>query len=317
MLKFQELQSLFQAAELHGTLQSCVFALKNRGIAAPIVAHAEEKVCASFKERTARTVQLMAVRLNLMRHADKVLRTLEDKSLPNLLIKGKTFGERLYPSASLRGFTDIDLLVPVASRDAIGNVLIDHGFSRHDRDVDEFEDKWIINQGAHKILIEVHCDLVHSTRLRPFASLQYEDVLEAGNGNGTDATALLLVAATHGAVGHQFNRLQQLIDVLLCARGAAGEISTPRLRNVAARCGLMLPLLAALDLAGRTFSEPCCAELAKALAPPLFDRAACRLLSSRLVICARGSDRAALCWRRRAFRAALILSAWRFRKLTA
>ena len=49
-------------------------------------------------------------------------------------------------------------------------------------------------------------------------------VMHAGNGDAENPTALLMVAAIHGAAGHQFERLQPAIDVLQAARGVAGPI---------------------------------------------------------------------------------------------
>src|SRR4029079_9142903 len=109
----------------------------------------------------------------------------------------------------------------------------------------------------------VHCDLVHNPRLRQSFSLKYEDVLAAGDGDPSNATALLLVAGAHGAIGHQFDRLQQVMDVLQCARGAAGPVDIDRLRTVSNRRGLTLAVVAAVALAGKTFADDRCASLLK------------------------------------------------------
>lgn len=317
-LTVAELSALLRAAEKHGTLPSCVAALKHRGVAGRIVDGVEVQVRALAEERAARAVQLMAVQMNLWHHGQKAERALNERGLPYLRVKGKTYADRLYPSPTLRGFTDIDLLIPVSRREDVGDAMRSIGLTYHAMDYrkgeDYFEDKWTVTHGGQEILIEVHANLVHNPRLRAAASLQYEDVLEAGDGDGTDATALLLVAATHGSASHQFDRLQHVVDVLQCARGAAGPVATSRLGKVARRCGLTLPVLAALDLAGRTFNEPRCAELIRELSPGRFDSAAARLLSGRVVIAAQSEQRSALSWRRKAFRQALRISGQRARR---
>ena len=173
------------------------------------------------------------------------------------------------------------------------------------------------NKAVASVLIEAHGTLVHNPRLRRYSSLEYADVLEAGGGDGSDATALLLVAATHGAASHQFDRMQHVVDVLQCARGAAGPIDTERLRSVAERCGLMFAVVAALDLAGRTFGEPRCAEIIRSLVPRAFESMASRLLSGHMVIAAQSSDRAVMSWRRKAFRQAMRFSGRRTRDARA
>jgi hypothetical protein len=137
------------------------------------------------------------------------------------------------------------------------------------------------------------------------SALRYEDVLEAGNGNGADPAALLLVAAAHGSAGRQFDRLQHVVDVLQSARRVAGQIEVERLKTVASRCGLLFAVIAALDLAGRMFDVPSCRSLLGELAPRRFDRAASRLLSPNLVIGAQSEHRFLASWRRKIFRQTL------------
>ena len=69
--------------------------------------------------------------------------------------------------------------------------------------------------------MEVQTNLIHSPNLGTGIRLRYADLLAAGGGDPENATALLLLAAVHGAAGHQFERLQPAVDVLQAARGAA------------------------------------------------------------------------------------------------
>jgi hypothetical protein len=132
--------------------------------------------------------------------------------------------------------------------------------------------------------------------------VSYEDVLDAGDGDSRAPTALLFVAATHAAAGHQFDRLQHLVDVVQAARGVAGPIDRKRLADVSRRCGVTLAVAAALDLAGRTFGEAASTELAQALMPRRLGRLPCTLLAPGLVLRAQSEARVHGSWRRKLFR---------------
>jgi hypothetical protein len=133
-------------------------------------------------------------------------------------------------------------------------------------------------------------------------SLSYEDLLAAGGGDPRDATALLYLAAVHGAVGHQLDRLQYSVDICQAARGVAGPVDAARLASVTRRNGTVLPVVAALDLAGRLFQEERCIALADRLTPVYGRRAARFLLTPGSVLSAQAEGRAAQSWRRQLFR---------------
>jgi hypothetical protein len=139
-------------------------------------------------------------------------------------------------------------------------------------------------------------------------SVRYEDVRAAGNGDSNAPTALLLVAAAHAAVGHQFDRLQHLVDVVQAVRGVAGAVDHKHLADVSRRCGVTLGIVAALDLAGRTFREAAAIELARLIMPGRLHRLPCLMLSPALVVRAQSKGRAHGSWRRKLFRQALRLT---------
>lgn len=312
------LSTILDAAELHGVLATCLAGLK-RPEAMPCGSEGDPtdrtgRRAAIIDAKSSRSLELMSVRMLLGHYGNEVRRSLEKAELPFVLVKGQTFATKLYPSPTFRGYTDIDFLIPIAARPAVSAVLMGHGFAlcemEYRKSQDYFEDKWILD-ADQQVLIEVHCDLVHNPNLRRDFSLSYDDVLEAGNGDGADPTALLLVAGAHGAVGHQFDRLQQLVDVLQCAKGAAGPIDIGRLRAVSDRCGLTCAIAAALDLAARVFDDASCAALLNELRSSSFDRAAARLLSTRVVMDVHSQNRSRISWRRKLFRQALRYSARR------
>jgi hypothetical protein len=304
-----ELSRLLDAAALHGVLTTCLSNLRRAQAAAcgRTGSTADERA-AVIAAASQKSIERLSVQMLLAHHGKAVRASLAERKLPFIMVKGQTCAEQLYPNPTFRGFTDIDLLIPVDARPAVSDVLASHGFELHDMDyrkgTDYFEDKWILH-AAQDVMIEVHCDLVHNPNLRRDFSLRYEDVLEAGCGDEAAATALLLVAGAHGSAGHQFDRLQHVVDVLQCARGAAGPIDVERLGRISQRCGLTFAIVAALDLAGRMFDDAHCRALLAKLAPGRFDRVASRLLSPALVIGAQSQRRSLASWRRKMFRQVL------------
>jgi hypothetical protein len=300
-----DLLALLVAAEHHAVLATCLANLKTAAAAACGAGARRGEI---LEQKAARAVERLSVQMLLAHHANEVKSVLQDKGLPFIVVKGQSFADRLYPSPRLRGYTDVDLLVPVSSRVAIGEVLSSLGFVCEEMDYrkgsDYFEDKWILR--AHQdVLIEVHGDLVHNPRLRAQFSLRYDDVLAAGRGDSRDATALLLVAGTHGAASHQFDRLQHVVDVLQCARGAAGPVDVAHLRAICDTRGLTLAVAAAVDLASRMYDDAACRALLRAFAPARFERVASRLLTRDVVLDAQSDRRSKLSWRRKLFRQAM------------
>jgi hypothetical protein len=124
----------------------------------------------------------------------------------------------------------------------------------------------------------------------------------AGGGDPEDATALLFVAAVHGAAGHQFERLQPVVDVLQAARGAAGPIDRARLAYVAATTGATFAVQSALDLAAKIFRETAAQHLAEALEPTSWRGLQGLLISPTIVLRSQARKGARDSWRCRAFR---------------
>jgi hypothetical protein len=309
-----ECSSLLDQAERHGVLTACLARLKQTGVALCV---SKDEATAIISAKTRRSIELISVQMMLAHHGKAVIQSLEREGVPFILVKGKTFAKRLYLEMTHRGYTDIDLLIPSSARADASFVLRKQRFELHDMEYrkgsDYFEDKWLLGSNPN-IMIEVHCDMVHNPKLRRSFSLQYDDVLDAGHGDPLDATALLFIAAVHGAAGHQFDRLQQLVDVLLCARGAGGPVDAERLRAVSDRCGVTGAIVAALDLAGRTFDDAACRALTSALRPSVFQKAAGRLLSPGVVLGTQSRRRPFISWRRKAFRQTLRYSSRRSTK---
>ena len=145
-------------------------------------------------------------------------------------------------------------------------------------------------------------DLVHSPSLRAGIYFQHADLMAAGDGRSTDATALLMLAAVHGAAGHQFERLQPLVDVLQAARGAAGSIDVNRLVRVAGDTGSSAAIQTALDLTAELFNEPLARAFADAFRAAPWRGLRRWLVSPSVVLKSQSRHGGRGSWRRRALR---------------
>ena len=143
---------------------------------------------------------------------------------------------------------------------------------------------------------------MHSPKLRRRLSVGYREAVSAGGGDPEAADALLLLASAHGAIGHQFERLQHLIDVALIASGAAGTIDVARLRAASEGCGVAAAVAAALDLAGRVYPDPQISDVAQEFGHKSLNPLARLLLTPTSVVRTHAPDRAFSGWRRKLFR---------------
>ena len=247
---------------------------------------------------------LAARSLILAHQGDRVVAGLAAAGIPATLVKGPIFARRLYPDPALRPFSDIDVLVPPKVRAESRSVMTGLGFRLSEQEkragLDYHEDQWGL-PGRDDVLIEIQDDLVHAPSLEGM-SLSYDELVDAGGGDPKAATALLMIGAVHGAIGHQFEALRFAVDVCQAARGVAGPIDVDALVAVAGRNRTKLALALALDLAGRVFAEPACIDLADRLGDPP-GRSLCRiLLSPATVLRAQGPARRRDSWRRKALR---------------
>lgn len=299
--------ALLAAADLHGVLPAAVRAMASLagGCAAQGPASGLARAIGTARANAALQA---GFGLMLRHHGRRAMQAFQAADIAGAVVKGAVAAERLYPDASLRTFTDVDVLVGAAHRARAADVLRGLGFElftfadRVGKDYEE--DKWLL-KGEPSAMVEVHTNLVHSPKLRAAMSVRYEDVLEAGDGDCAAPTALLFVAGAHAAIGHQFDRLQQLIDIVQAARGAAGPIDVERLRTISRRSGVLFAVVTAIELAGRTFGEPRCTDLAQRLDPA---HARCwrrLLLTPDVVVAAQTPQRARGSWRRKLYRQGL------------
>ena len=310
-LPARDVESLLKAAELHGVLPLVLKALKaySEGTAENswLFGSASDIAAANDAVRSARTLQLhqTGLELLLVHHAQQILAKLQAVGGTAAIVKGPVFARRLYAVPGLRTFTDVDLLISPSDRDTTKAIMTGLGFMLAEQayrgSEEYFEDKWFLKKNP-QVLIEIHSNLVHNPRLRRSASVALDNVRAAGAGDCEDATALLFVAAAHGALSHQFDRLQHVLDVALAASGRAGPVDADRLRIVSEASGVLTSVYAGLSLASRMFPHPALLPLARTLQPRLSTRLAAGLITPRVVLDARSQQRGHSSWRRKAFR---------------
>lgn len=230
--------------------------------------------------------------LLLEREADALMADV--RGLPVAIVKGPVFARHLYPSASLRCFTDIDMLAAPEALPRIDAALADHGFrlaESHPR-----ECKWL-HRDNDSVMVEVQTDLVHAESLHEVMSLPYQVIAAAPDA----AEALLLVALVHGG-GHQYERLQQVVDICQAARALQGGAGERRFEDMVQAANARFIAVAGLLLANRIFGEPRCGEIARALGPVRYRRMADLLLDRTVIMSTMDHRRARHGWRRQAFR---------------
>jgi hypothetical protein len=308
-LQPDELATIVEAAAAHGVLPAVA-----RNLRAMIADHVGfapgprqpiENACAALDQRA---VVVTGQSMLLLHHGRRISAALLRCGVPAAVVKGPVFADKLYPTPTDRSFTDIDILVPYDSLPMCNTILQDLGFAAmpsvlaNGRDYEEY--KWTLP--AHPlVLIETQTDLIHSPSLRSRIRFRHSDLKAAGGGCSADATALLMIAAVHGAAGHQFDRLQPVVDVLQATRGAAGPVDIDRLIDVATHTGSSAAVQTALDLTADLFNEPCAAQLADAFRTTPWRRFRRRLVSPSVVLRAQSRNGGRDSWRRRALREAI------------
>jgi hypothetical protein len=281
--------NLVGMAEGHGVLGAVV---QNFGAFRDDAAFADAYKLARDRHRANAAFALL-----LTREAEALTDDL--KGLPAAIVKGPVFARRLYPSPSLRSFSDIDVLAAEEALPRIGEVLADRGF--HLAEEQERESKWI-HRDNERVMVEVQTDLIHPDTLHGIVSLPYRGLGQAPEG----AAALLLIAIVHGGA-HQFERLQHVVDICQAARAVISEADRDAFLAMVHSANARYLAYGGLMLASRLFGEPRCRELALALGPVRY-RVAARLLLDRTTVMSSTDWRRGLHnWRRQDFR---ILIRW-------
>jgi len=220
------------------------------------------------------------------------------------VVKGPVFADRLYAMHGDRLFTDIDLLVEESAMGAAIGTMRELGYVRADGRQDgqrrSMEYKFTHPAHAH-VLIELHGDMVHYPLLRRRASFGRRELLRAGDGDGETGGALLATAIVHATLGHKFERLAMLVDVLQAARRLP-PADHRRFADTLSAMRLDLECAVCLGVTAALFEDATCADLASLFRKNLKDRIGAWLITPQAVIAA-GEKSTNTSWlRRKSFR---------------
>ena len=287
-LSVQEARELVVQADKHGVLPAVLrhfLPLQRDDVFADV------KADALARHRSKLTYSLM-----LRAHGEALMAAVA--GLPVAMVKGPVFSNTIYPSPSLRNFTDIDLLVAPEAEPQLARVLEEQSYKlvEYDRDLDRQEWKWL-HRDNHALMIEVHTNLVHHPELRQAMSLSYENLA----GIAETPAALLTVAVVHGAL-ERYELLRHVVDVCQAARRLDTTAEERRFEALVQKAGARFAAIAGLDLGYRLFGEPRCRELAHGLGPVRYTALAKLLLGRTAITSTMGDTRFLHSWRRQSFR---------------
>lgn len=205
--------------------------------------------------------------LMLRQRTSRIAAALAAADVPAGIIKGEDFADRLYPTAGLRPFRDVDLMLPRERMPAAASVMESLGFreaacGRHAGDYGERT--W--DSGDRPLTrVDLHWNLINSPAQRRNSSLPCEAFAwTAPAGTGllrTTPAAMLLIATVHAVLGHRFDRLQQLCDIRQICRGAAGPVDVDWLREAAARHGVQTAVAGGLEVTVRLLDDDATADV--------------------------------------------------------
>ena len=127
---------LFQLADAHGVLPIVVhnYLQREQVEALQLLIQPEAKTRRPSRlslgptEAPPRLVQSMVIR----KQRAEIDRQFREAGIPGMVLKGEDFADNLYTSASLRFFTDLDILVRIADFDRAGAILSRLGYVRAD-----------------------------------------------------------------------------------------------------------------------------------------------------------------------------------------
>lgn len=289
---------IFAQAEAHGVLPTVM-----RNLGAELSDDRAASIRAFARDRA---IEGLALRGMLERYVEVILSQASD--LPIALVKGRTYARHLYPAGVSRPFTDLDFLAHPAAVPALSEMIEAQGFQLAvwDHDPARGEAKWIHREYG-TLLIEVHTNLVHHTGLRRRISLAFDDL----EGEPDSIAAQLIIALVHGAM-HQYERLRQVVDILQAARRYDFRRDGALFERMVERTGGRLAAIVGLSLAGRMFNEPRCFAIAGTLGSSRYSAVASALVSRSTVLSTMRAERMLHSWRRKGFRALLLMQPTRF-----
>jgi hypothetical protein len=269
-LASEELAAALAAAKSHFVIGSTL-----RSIAAWGVANDAERA-SIVKQYADFHLQDAGRTLGLRQLAATVIETFTAAGIPCTILKGQDFASRLYPTAALRPFRDVDVLVPRAAHAAADQLVQSLGFKAVDPErkyaAADYGQISYFATSAEQWSLELHWNIINSPAQRRVCSIAWEDFafepqqppVHAEGYRRLTPVSLLILAGVHACVGHRFDSLQQLCDIRQICRGAAGTIDAAELTEACQRLRCETPVAWSLDLASRLFGCAASRELARA-----------------------------------------------------
>jgi len=244
---------------------------------------------ADLKAAQGELTLLVGLSMHLRGIAAKLDRTIADRQLEAVIVKGPVFARQIYPAPSDRPFTDIDIMVAPSARAPIGEVLTNFGYQLFrkpllDHTEQNQEEKWI-QPDMDALLIEVHGNLVHYQGLRRRISFGYAEYMASSRGSLGAGLPQFFVAVVHASLGHKFHQLRLLVDVLQAFRHLAPD-EVAALPDMSRRLGLALEARLCLELIAELFDAPIAGLTAGQVAGGNVSGLASRLVDGAAVLAA-------------------------------
>jgi hypothetical protein len=311
-LELREVVSLCALADFHGVLPAVFGGVGELLRSEPDRLLADggqvSGVVAALDPVRRRLAERSAISLFLGAESRKILARLRAAGVDAVALKGADFAARLYAPPALRPFMDVDLLVRDRDWERVAAVMSQLGYLRCEEPMKHasgYSERTWEHPAMPGAKVEAHDNLVNSPTVRRGVSVGLDDLpLEAGpNGERRLTPAgLLVAAAVHGAASHSFDKVQHLCDLAQIARGRAGPLDEPALRQCLAKTGAGFSVALGLDLTARALNAGAAADLLSRLELRWPRALARRLVTPALVARSQGQRRRGAAWRRRILR---------------
>ena len=247
----EEWHAALQAADILGVTPLVATSIQRHGIMVP--PRINESLQTSLKNNTARNLRLLA-------EFQKVAKTLQERNIPFIPLKGVYVSSNLYQNIGERIITDIDLLIPpVNLREAVDAIETNTGYhpSRlYDLETEQRNLHHLppyIKSGAPPL--EIHWTLLHP-RFKTQLNLQgvWEDSVPAKlrdiQARTLSPNDLLIYLCAHVAYHHVYiNSLRSLFDIKLVLDHFSDQFDWETIRERACNWNLTNSLYLTLRLA--------------------------------------------------------------------
>jgi hypothetical protein len=195
------------------------------------------------------------------RGKDEVVRALQEKGIPTLLLKGAALSRTVYPEPTTRGMHDLDILVPVASAATAMGLLTARGWVAQHVDAVRTIDYLHACSFLHPEFgeLDLHWHVLRSCCQEARDNEMWQaarDFSFAGVATKILCPAdQLLNACEHGQHPSPASALQWLVDATFIVRNSPAPFDWPRLIDQTRRARLVLTVRRSLHFIRRHF-EP-------------------------------------------------------------